>query len=249
MDERKQDSIDRYLLGQMTAEEAKAFEEQLAGDDNLREQFRYTKMVRESVCSHAQLQEQMDAWDKEIEEERCNEEENEAGASQLDDSKKKRKRAVYISLLLTSCVAAALAVGFFFTKPDPVSAPEFRYVSIMAEGIRDGSDLSQIDSLLLKKEYATALAQTEQAETQLKNNPPRRMFRGRNPHLDQEQYEYELREYRQRQADLLWLNANALLGLGRYDEALATLSILRDFSIDYKEKADSLYNLFNNENN
>lgn len=74
MNEKLQDRIDNYLLGQMSAEEVKKFAEDLNSDPQLLEQYNYTKMVRDTVCEQATLEELMNQWDEEIEEERGQEE-------------------------------------------------------------------------------------------------------------------------------------------------------------------------------
>lgn len=74
MNEKLQDRIDNYLLGQMSAEEVKKFAEDLNSDPQLLEQYNYTKMVRDTVCEQATLEELMNQWDEEIEEEREQEE-------------------------------------------------------------------------------------------------------------------------------------------------------------------------------
>lgn len=74
MNEKLQDRIDNYLLGQMSAEEVKKFAEDLNSDPQLLEQYNYTKMVRDTVCEQATLEELMNQWDEEIEAERGQEE-------------------------------------------------------------------------------------------------------------------------------------------------------------------------------
>lgn len=74
MNEKLQDRIDNYLLGQMSAEEIKKFAEDLNSDPQLLEQYNYTKMVRDTVCEQATLEELMSQWDEEIKAERGKEE-------------------------------------------------------------------------------------------------------------------------------------------------------------------------------
>lgn len=70
MDEQLQDRIDQYILGQMSDADRAAFEQDLAHDDALREQYHYTRMVKDAVSEQAELEQLMDQWDEEIVHER-----------------------------------------------------------------------------------------------------------------------------------------------------------------------------------
>ena len=62
-----------------------------------------------------------------------------------------------------------------------------------------------------------------------------------------EQLEYELMQKKMRLDDLSWLKVYAYIGLGRNDDAKTLLEQIRKVPGEYKEKADSLYNVMLNE--
>ena len=62
-----------------------------------------------------------------------------------------------------------------------------------------------------------------------------------------EQLEYERMQKKMRLDDLSWLKVYAYIGLERYDDAKMLLEQIRKVPGEYKEKADSLYNVMLNE--
>jgi len=252
MDEKMQDRIDKYILGMMSAEDCKTFEKDLANDMELKEQYNYTKAVKETVCEHAQLEELMNQWDKEIAAERWEEEHmvaacmpmlarcaNEAIPKREAVAAKPRRR---VWLWWVSSIAAVLIVGLFMVNPLMQSEPDFTYESIMKDGVaRGGSDLSKIDNLIVSKDYAKALALIEDAEKEL-DEEAKVAAKLNSSAEGKEQAEYERQEIEQRRDDLTWMKANAFIGLDRKDEAMKLLDNLRKGSGEYKEKAEALYN-------
>lgn len=253
MDERLQDKIDRYILGRMSAEERKTFEEEHAKDSKLREQYNYTKIVKDTVCEHAELEQLMKEFDKDIEEERrpivaaaipAGRVVNYNATPKQEESTTKTHRRIW---LWASGIAAILIVGLFVVNPfSALEEPELQYTSIMSgTAARDGSDLSVIDRLIVDKKYSKALAMIEDAEHKMDKvtyqDKTYKKFENYGEE-EKEQMEYEKLAQQQRKDDLTWMKANALIGLGRKDEALKLLDQIRHGDGEYNVKADALYN-------
>lgn len=66
MDENKQELIDRYLLDEMTEEERRVFEALLEKEEELREQYVFTKQVRTALRSRLDKLSAMQAWESEL---------------------------------------------------------------------------------------------------------------------------------------------------------------------------------------
>ena len=66
MNETKQDLIDRYLRGEMNAEEKSAFESQLAVDAELREQYDFTAKTIEALKSRKDKLKSISRWNEEL---------------------------------------------------------------------------------------------------------------------------------------------------------------------------------------
>lgn len=101
--------------------------------------------------------------------------------------------------------------------------------------------MSEIDELIVNKDYAQALTLIERAEREL-DEEEKVATELNSSAEEQEPAEYERQEIEQRRDDLTWMKANALIGLNRKDEALKMLDNLRKGSGEYKEKAEALYN-------
>lgn len=257
MDEKLQDRIDEYILGRMSAEEQKSFEEDLKKDVQLKEQYNYTKIVKDTITEHALLKTRMFLWDKKIEEEQqlnvaCSQRpaanERPAAIPAMEQERKvaaaKPSRRIW---LWASGIAAVLVVGLFVINPFSTSDSDLHYTGIMKDNaVRAGGDLGEIDNLIANKEYDKALALIEQEEKNLISmngvaSPNYNTMPNDTTDTEtQEQEEYERQELQQRRDDLAWMKANALIGLGRKKEALAILDTLR-MGGEYKDKADSLY--------
>jgi len=242
MDEKMQDRIDEYILGMMSAEDSKSFEKDLANDAELKEQYNYTKVVKETVCEHAQLEDLMSQWDKDIAKERREEELMVAACPVPPIADRKAVAAKpRVWLWWVSGIAAIFIVGLFVVYPFSLSEKSSPYISVPEDGVaRGSSDLSEIDELIVNKDYAQALTLIERAESEL-DEEAKVATELNSSAEEQEQEEYERQEIEQRRDDLTWMKANALIGLDRKDEALKLLNKLRKGSGEYREKAEKLY--------
>ena len=62
-----QDHIDDYLLGRMSDEDSKVFEQELKNDDELREQMEFTKDVQTATKSRNEKLAKMREWEDDYE--------------------------------------------------------------------------------------------------------------------------------------------------------------------------------------
>ena len=229
----RQDRIDRYVLGRMTEEERKEFEQDMADDHELREQTEFTQRVRAAVVSREEKLAKMREWDKKTAQE------NPAATSSGI-----RKQIYWIST-----IAAVLVVGFFVVqlmKTSPTGGqngstglPAFFEPETY---VRGGSDYADIKENIRNWKYDRALEQITNEELALKKDS---LETCGNPDLSDEEREGVKALVASKRADLNWLKAWALLGLDRKDEAMALIDCFRRQDGDYKAAADSLYNLVN----
>lgn len=248
MDEKLQDRIDGYILGRMSFEDEKRFERELEENIELQEQYNYTRLLKETLCEYAELQELMGQWDKEIEEELLEEEQQVAACAAIpayDDSTrdipaKPNRNNMWFWI---SGIAAVLVVGLFVINPI-LSDSEYQYCSIAKDIARNGEDdLNLIDSLLINQKYSEALIEIEDEIQEMNSviNVDSNMKDTLDPDL-LEQIEYERHRIKMRFDDLNWMKVYALLGLERKSEAISLLELLKSKEGYYQEKADSLYN-------
>lgn len=223
MDERKQEHIDRYIKNEMSVQERQCFEEQLASDAELKEQYEFTVQVQTVLRSRTEKLERMKDWDNAFAEK------NAMTAS--------RKRTGWIAAVILT-VAAAWIGGIFLFSGREVKMPPLDQTEW--ELYRSGDNLSQIAALIQEEHYAEALRIIDEKEKD--------MYYSSGMSLPATEEERERMEYEQEVArvtiyHLNWLKVYALMGLGRTDEALSVLDLLRKEEGIYQLKADSLYRL------
>ena len=103
-----QNLIDRYLRQEMADEEKKQFEHRLARDKGLRREYELTRIIAEEV-GKISLREQMNQWDKEMDEER-----------RIADKKSVRRRviAIMLSAAVVLFIGGVLIQRYFVTEND-----------------------------------------------------------------------------------------------------------------------------------
>ena len=246
MNDNLQDRIDEYVLGHMSVEDKERFEEELIENKDLREQYNYTRLLKDTISEYAELQELMNQWDKDIEEEHDDEESFVAASAVLDDEqttipqKVNKKKILYWFF----GVAAVLVIGLFMINPFFIES-DFQYNSCIEWGsVRNaGNEFIQIDTLLINKKYNEALCKIDSLEKEIKISD---IYDGINDTLDielKEEIEYNKQVLKIHSDDLRWMKIYALLGLKRKSEAILLLEQLKSNEGFYKEKADSLYNI------
>lgn len=215
MKQELQDRIDDYMLNRMSDKERQAFEKEVNDDPELKNQLEFSMKVQQGINNRNEKLAAMRKWDK---------------------PSVPVRRVIYWA----SGVAAVFIAGLFViniksnhlvrdkeeimlssansSKDNGVILYDERFPNIEAyesyEGIRGDVKYLEIEALLDDGQYEEALAVIEKEEREL-----------------DESDSYEL----------CWLKAKAFVGLGRKEEALELLDVLRQTECEYKQEADSLY--------
>ena len=214
-----QDRIDDYLLDRMTPEQRSAFDQELASNSELKEQLEFTQDMQHAMKSRNEKLEAMKEWESQ-------------GAHT-------RKNVVY----WVSSIAAVLVIGLFlFPGINRMQrSPDLSEWVRFQEGVRSGgTSYSSIDSLLLRENYGDALVLIEKEISELKADSSRIV---NDTTLNEDALEYNMLLFDESNDDLKWMEAIALLGLDRKNEALTILDELRNKEGIYLEDAKALYRL------
>ena len=249
-----QDNIDRYVLGHMTDDERLEFEEKLSMNDELKEQMELTKAVCDVLerFEDVEILERIEKMEEDAEREGSGykatgsgyerniiEPMGRAASSPAPQPSSNRKLIYWIS-----GIAALFIVGFFLFKniyyvedADVTFSPRPQGVSTIR-----GVD-STTENLLAEADYQAALERIETLEDEIATEllVLEREKDARGTEVDVLSEKQEMLKIRQE--ELSWLKVQALLGLDRKEEAIALLDKIRHSESEYKEQADSLYNV------
>ena len=244
-----QDKIDNYLLNRMSDDERKAFEAEVSNDPELQDQLKYTEKVQKAIDVRNERLAKMKEWENDY----VWEKEREEMASKYratgsgyhycpapartcpTPNRKKGWFQTKGRIYWMSGVAAMLILGvflipslFFTNSPSVVDAGTFR----------SGSDYSDIEQLILQKQYEDALSAISDKSMALWRDSLELV---QDDSINEEKREYGLLIVAEKQDDLEWLKIQALLGLDRKQEALELLGEMRKRNGYYQLTADSLY--------
>lgn len=211
-----QESIDRYLAGQMSQQERELFDKQLAEDAELQEQVALhrdivTSLKLKGAKAHLQaLEVQIVAEEK-------------AAAKQ-------RSRRHWAWGWLTCAVAGCLIIGGFIYHDAKVDAyrnyalgVSYDYTAARGEEVVD----AQITSAFESGEYEKTLELIEEAE--------QRAFVCDDPHPEQQ--EQARIEYQIERDHLLWLKTLTLMRQGEWWDARKLLKEIAASESEYREEA------------
>ena len=217
-----QDRVDRYLLNRMSEAERTEFERQMRDDKELREQVNFTRIVKTELADRARLEEMM---------QRC------------DDSRRRqltlrRRKIVWLTTSLSAAAVVALGVFFSWNGNDRIVPKVSTAGSEIA--FRGSSTSANVASLINSGKYEEALATVDSLKTVLDNYNTEIAA---DTCIADDERQYRLTESTKEADRLDWLRANALIGLGKTDEAAAILLRLRSEKSAYANQADSLYKL------
>lgn len=249
-----QDRIDNYLLGRMSEEDCKSFEQELERNDELRGQTKFSKDVQNATKSRNEKLKKMEEWKNDyVWQHDCHVAKtsyNQTGsgydycpAPPLDQTFTKPRSSGKRFFYFISGIAAIFIAGFFlFNRAfyGSKSDIEIIYSPLSTEhgNIRGGDSFEEIEKLLVDKDYKDALSKIEKEETNLqKHNIDTDSIK------DVEQREYEKVIIKLDFDKLCWMKVYALLGLDRRSEAIELLEEMRANNNTYKDQADSIYHL------
>lgn len=217
MKQELQDRIDDYMLNWMSDKEHLEFEKEVNNDPELKDQLEFTMKVQQGMNSRNEKLAAMREWDK---------------------PSIPVRRVIYWA----SSVAAVFIAGLFVlninsnrqngnkeeivlsssnsSKDNGNVLGDDRFPDIEAykgyEGIRGDVKYLEIKALLDDEQYSEALVEIEKEEVGL---------------AESDSYE------------LYWLKVKAYIGLGRKEDALELLDVLKHTECEYKQDADSLYRM------
>lgn len=143
MKEEYQDRIDNYLLGRMSEAERVSFERDLNLDDKLKEQYEFTKAVKNALMME-KIEEDISRWDQEY-------------VKEKSKKPKSQRRAFY----WISGIAAMFVVGFFLYNPHKMKDD-------VEPTLRGTGNMENVEQMLENKEYDSALSIMEKQEERLK---------------------------------------------------------------------------------
>lgn len=266
-----QDRIDDYLLDRMSDEERKCFESDAAKDVELKEQLQFIETVQQATKSRNEKLAAIKEWkdDYEWEEDRvvaASAAEYRATGSgynycpgpTMEESPSMPRLSGRRIFYWISCIAAVFIVGVFVFNLYRPSSPEISSSEIAMKtasrptevpskngnvSFRGRSHDMDIESQLAMGDYSKALARLEKDEADIRADL---MLIDRELHSRGESREDVMNDKDSLETNLvrvLYLKAQALIGLGRKDDARVVLNEIRHSRSDYGIKADSLYHL------
>lgn len=246
-----QDNIDRYVLGHMTDDERLEFEEKLSMNDELKEQMELTKAVCDVLerFEDVEILERIEKMEEDDEREKSGYKATGSGyertvaCTRYEEETPRSSNRMFIYWI--SGIAALFIVGFFLFKNVYFVEDADVAFSPLPQGVSTirGID-STIENLLAKADYQGAFDRIVTLEDEIATELMMidREINSRGGGED-EKLAYKQKELKVRQEELSWLKVQALLGLNRKEEAIALLEKIRNSESEYKEQADSLYNM------
>ena len=221
MIDKKQQLADRYIRGEMTADERLSFEKQLSEDEELLEIYKYTEKVCRAVKDRNEKIDKINTWKKQ------------------DAKNRKKFHATAIGKITYSAlgIAAVIAIFLFFNRcPDMPELDTTTY-----ECYRGSESVSHVATLIKDAQYEKALYVIEKEEKYFKKESDSiKMLLPAASDSSLKQLNYELSANNLDYDELLWLKVYALIGLKKNDKARTLLKEISSGSGIYKSKADSV---------
>ena len=251
MNQEYQDRIDKYLMGQMSEQDSRDFENEIANNRSLKEQFEFTKNVKEAIVGRNRRLAQIKEWKEAYEAKNNTEGEYRSTGSGYEYSIKPKaeiKLEPRIStrryLYWISGIAAIFVVGFFVISPiffeKGGSLDQSIFVNVSS--LRSTKDNGGIAKIINEGNYGLALDQINEKENELESDIMQ--TEQDKDKMDGEEYAYLKEVYEIQKDELNLLKAYALFGLKRTEEAMSILDGMRQHDSKFKAQADSLYNLY-----
>lgn len=247
-----QDRIEDYLFDRMSEVDKQIFEQEFENDAELRDQYEFISMVKTALMLE-NIDNDVNEWTKAYEEASVVPAYEATGSGYECSTIGPAQRATCAPphssnrkiIYWISGIAALFIVGLFLFRnvylvedADVAFSPRPQGVSTIR-----GID-STTENLLAKADYQGAfdriIALEDEIDTKLMMIDREINSRGE---TEDEKLAYKQKDLKVRQEELSWLKVQALLGLNRKEEAIALLEKIRNSESEYKEQADSLYNM------
>lgn len=211
------DKIDRYIRKEMTQSEFAAFEKEIAENPEVKAEVELTQQIANNLALRQRKLDKISHW---------------------KEKEKRTKRKLY-QVVGSITAAAVLLVGVFVLQKrnDDVG---------LKGGEQHGGELfrgvdgtTDVDVLLQTNQYEKALTLIDSLEVDYKKS----VYDGIAVNLLSEEQLYEKEINTQALYKLTWQKIQALYGLERVNEAMKLLHEFRKKEGEYKQKADSIWNV------
>lgn len=215
-----QDRVDDYLLNRMSDEERVAFEQEMANDAELQERVMFMRSMLHALKSRNEKLSAMKEWEDDYVWE---------NESQVEKGNKRKW------LYWASSIAAVFVAGLFIFQ--------FQFLgdsNLDPNGWVRGTSYPIIDTLIVQEKYQEALVQIEDETQTLRNEY---LEISQDSLISEEALEYNMLLIKEKQDDLKWQTALALLGMGQKEVALVLLDDLRKEKGSHQKDAKALYRL------
>lgn len=246
-----QDKIDRYLLGKMSEAESLDFEKDIINNKDLKEQFEFTKNVKEVIAARSKRLAQINEWKEAYEAKNNTEGEYRPTGSGYEYSIKPKAEIKLEPRISTrrywywiSGIAAIFVVGFFVISPiffEKGASPD-QSIFVNVSSLRSTKDNGGLAKIINEGKYGLALDQINEKEKELESEIMQ--TEQDKDKMDGEEYAYLKEFYEIQKDELNLLKAYALFGLKHTEEARSILDGMRQRDSKFKAQADSLYNLY-----
>lgn len=270
MKENYQDSIDKYVLGQMIDDEKSAFEQMMLKDPDLKMQMAFTKDMITALKSREEKLAKMDFWEEEEEThqtlcagDRFNLTEVKYKSLRQSSAFNKLRKESRISLipfkpliLWISGIAAVFVAGFFLIdsfNDQELYKNQKGMPSVISENdhilyIKKNYLIMDISSLKGGGDHVEIVWMIESGEldealNRIEREKMKIAFEQKALEAisDKERRAYEQKSIQLKSDELDWLKVYALIAKGQREEVMQLLDSLRNSDGVYKERADSLY--------
>ena len=180
----REDRIDRYLLGNMTAEEAKAMEKDMEADKQLAKDVETTRIIIERMRAMEENKRLMAQWEEEYQASKTQEKD---GSEQGQEGPRIGKNRFRWTLTIVSGLAACIVAGFFLWNNLPSTEPGkpatrgmegagFKYVNTLIDEGKYDEAIDIIDRALADTIIDTTLPEEKQVEMRKEKAEERKML-------------------------------------------------------------------------
>jgi hypothetical protein len=232
----QQDTIDRYLLGEMTPDEERDFKSRMDADPALNDEVGLMRRIMAAISLRASRDERMARWDREA---------DAASASRTSATPLFKKSLPYLSAAASAVVIFML--GGYLLNPGhsgitpgdvPVEKSEGPAPSILTTGMRGSVEASVAT---IGRELYESRETASFALTQIDNALADTIIE---PGISMEEAEYQRTLIARRSYDLRWLRINALIAAGQISKAREELVAFSTEEGYYRDEAQALLKQF-----